>query len=123
MVLSDEQIKDLYSDPSFPGAFSGMANMRHFIEQVYNENISLNRLYRVIKTVPEYIYQLKAKKNYPVRSYQVDGFAQLIGKTLERYFKRRHVIIFRFLLSILLFRNRSRIHAKLSRISLFSSGS
>jgi hypothetical protein len=107
MPLTDEQIKDLYSDPSFPGAFSGMANMRHFIEQVYNENISLNRLYRVIKTVPEYIYQIRPKKKYPLRSYQVDGFAQLMGefKIFFRKILPRERLLNKKSLFILIFNN------------------
>lgn len=80
MVLSDEELKKLYTDPTFEGSFSGMSSMKHFIEQKFNECVSLNRLYKVMKELPEYVYQLRPKRKYNLRSYDVDGFGQLMGK-------------------------------------------
>ncbi len=80
MPLSDEDIKKLYVDKTFPGSFSGLATMRHFIEEIYNECIPLSKLYSLMKTVPEYIFQLKPIRKYPLRKYEVDGFGQLVGE-------------------------------------------
>jgi hypothetical protein len=81
MVLTDDFIKSLYLSPEFEGSFSGMSTMKHFIEEKYNECVSLNRLYKIMKTLPEYVYQMKPIRKYRLRSYEVDGFAQLLGKT------------------------------------------
>ena len=78
MVLTDDFIKQLYTDPDFEGSFSGIQRMRHFIEQKYQECISLNRLARIMNSLPEYMYQLKPIRKYNLRSYQVDGFGQLL---------------------------------------------
>ena len=85
MVLTDEDLKKLYVSKDFPGSFSGMSRMKHFIEQIYEECIPLSRLYRVMKELPQYIYQITPVRNYKLRSYEVDGFAQLLGKL--NYFK------------------------------------
>jgi len=80
MVLSDEDIKKLYVSKDFPGSFSGMATMKHFIQEIYEECIPMSRLYKVMKSLPEYVFQMKPIRKYKLRSYEVDGFGQLLGK-------------------------------------------
>lgn len=80
MVLIDEYIKKLYVSKDFPGSFSGMATMKHFIQEIYEECIPMSRLYKVMKSLPEYVFQMKPIRKYKLRSYEVDGFGQLLGK-------------------------------------------
>lgn len=82
MVLSDEDLKKLYVSKDFPGAFTGMATMKHFIQEIYEECIPMSRLYKVMKSLPEYVYQIRPIRKYKLRTYDVDGFAQLLGKLL-----------------------------------------
>ena len=77
-MLSDEDILKLYQDPNFPGSFSGVKNLRHFIKTDLNENVSEQRLYSVLKTLPNYIYQLKPIRKYPTRNYVSDSFGELM---------------------------------------------
>jgi len=86
MVLSDDDIQKLYLSRDFPGSFTGMATMKHFIEEIYNECIPLSRLYKIMKNLPEYVFQMKPIRKYKLRSYEVDGFAQLIGNEIFFFF-------------------------------------
>jgi len=44
----------------------------------YLQDVPKARIYKILKTIPNYIYQLKSPKRYPTRHYQVDSFAKLI---------------------------------------------
>jgi hypothetical protein len=79
-MLSDEDILKLYQDPTFGGSFSGVKNLKHFLKTDLNEDVSEQRLYNVLNTLPNYIYQLKPIRKFPTRNYVVDGFGQLMGK-------------------------------------------
>lgn len=81
-MLSDEDILKLYQDPTFPGSFSGVKNLKHFIKTDLNENITEQRLYNVLKTLPNYIYQLKPIRKFPVRNYVSESFGQLMEMDL-----------------------------------------
>jgi hypothetical protein len=94
MVLSDDDIQKLYLSRDFPGSFTGMATMKHFIEEIYNECIPLSRLYKIMKNLPEYVFQMKPIRKYKLRSYEVDGFAQLIGNEIFFFFFVMFVMLF-----------------------------
>lgn len=81
-MLSDEDILKLYQNPNFPGSFSGIKNLKHFIKTDLNEDVSEKRLYAVLKTLPNYIYQLKPIRKFPVRNYVVDSFGELMEMDL-----------------------------------------
>lgn len=77
--LSDQKILQLYQDPSFYGSFSGVKNFQHFLFTDYGYHISSDRLYNLLKTLPNYIYNLRPKRKFPTRSYQIDSFGKLMG--------------------------------------------
>lgn len=81
-MLSDEDILRLYQDPNFGGSFSGVKNLKHFMKTDLNENVSEQRLYNVLKTLPNYIYQLKPIRKFPVRNYVSDSFGELMEMDL-----------------------------------------
>jgi hypothetical protein len=82
-MLSDEFILEKYQDPTFSGSFSGVKNLKHFLKTDYNQDISEQRLYNVLKTLPNYIYQLRPKRKYPTRNYVSDSFGELMGKKIQ----------------------------------------
>lgn len=77
-MLSDEEILKLYQDPTFPGSFSGVKNLKHFIKTDLGETVTEQRLYNVLKTLPNYIYQLKPIRKFPVRNYVSESFGELM---------------------------------------------
>ena len=78
-MLSDEDILKLYQDTNFAGSFSGVKNLKHFIKTDFGEDISEQRLYNVLKTLPNYIYQLRPVRKFPTRNYVSDSFCELMG--------------------------------------------
>jgi len=44
----------------------------------YGEDVSSARIHRILSSIPNYIYQLKAPKRYPTRAYDVDSFGKLL---------------------------------------------
>ena len=77
-MLTDEDIIKLFRDPKFKGSFSGMKTFQIFLSTELNEDVSLQRLYNVIKTYPDYIYQLKPIRKFPTRNYVTDSFGELM---------------------------------------------
>jgi len=77
-MLTDQEIIRLWQDPSFGGSFSGVKNLKHFLFTDLGETVSEQRLYNVLKTVPNYIYQLKPIRKFPTRNYVSDSFGKLM---------------------------------------------
>ena len=76
-MLTDEEIKKLYTDKNFNGSFSGVRNLKLFLKTDYNEDVSSSRFYKILKEIPNYIYHLRPIRKFPTRSYQVDSFGKL----------------------------------------------
>lgn len=53
-MLSDEDILSLWQDPTFFGAFTGINTFRNAIFALKKEDISGERIRRLIRTIPEY---------------------------------------------------------------------
>lgn len=81
-MLSDEELLRLYQDKSFTGSYSGVSNFRHFIFTDFGELIPYNRIYKLLHTLPSYVYQLRSPRHFKTRSYQVDSFGKLMGKKI-----------------------------------------
>jgi hypothetical protein len=79
-MLTDNDILRLYQDTDFSGSFSGVKNLKHFIFTDFGQHISEARLYRILRTLPNYVYQIRPVRRYPTRNYQVDSFGKLMGK-------------------------------------------
>ena len=77
-MLTDEDLIKLFRNPEFGGSFSGMKNFQIFLKTDLNEDVSLQRLYNVIKNYPDYIYQLKPIRKFPTRNYVTDSFGELM---------------------------------------------
>jgi hypothetical protein len=60
------------------GAYSGVSNFSKFLKLDHNEDVPRARIYKILKTIPNYVYQLRAPRNYTTRSYQVDSFGKLL---------------------------------------------
>jgi hypothetical protein len=81
-MLSDEDITNLWQNPQFMGSFSGVGTMQHFLFTDYGEHISAKRIAEILKKIPNYIYQLRPRRNFPTRSYDVDSYGKLLEADL-----------------------------------------
>ena len=46
------------------------------------QSIPASRIYRVLKTIPNYVYQLRAPRHFPKRSYEIDGYLKYMETDL-----------------------------------------
>jgi hypothetical protein len=62
-MLSDEQILNLYKDIDFPGSWSGARTFQMFLKLNKNEYVTLHRIYKILKQIPQYNYISAKIKN------------------------------------------------------------
>jgi hypothetical protein len=60
-MLSDEQILNLYKDTVFPGSWSGARTFQMFLKLNKNEYVTLHRIYKILKQIPQYYISAKIK--------------------------------------------------------------
>jgi hypothetical protein len=60
-MLSDEQILNLYKDTDFPGSWSGARTFQMFLKLNKNEYVTLHRIYKILKQIPQYYISAKIK--------------------------------------------------------------
>ena len=77
IMLSDEEIIKLYRDPEFSGSFSGARSFQMFLKMDKNEDVSLKRIYSLLKQLPLYIMNQKRIRKFPRRKYIVTSFGQV----------------------------------------------
>jgi transposase InsO family protein len=77
-MLTDEEILKYYVDKNFPGSFASAKNLQWFLKAELNEKVPLSRIYKVLKSQPFFMYQLRRMKRFPRRRYDVKGFLELV---------------------------------------------
>jgi len=89
MSLSDSDLINLYQDESFPGSFAGGKVFQQFLKTEKNENIPLTRIYKVLKSLPHYMYTLKPIRKFPRRKYDVKGYLELVQCDLGQMYEKK----------------------------------
>lgn len=87
MTLSDTELVDLYQDETFPGSFAGARTFQQFLKTEKNENVPLSKIYKVLKSLPNYMYTLKPIRKYPRRKYDVKGYLELVQCDLGQMYE------------------------------------
>lgn len=80
--LSDSDILRLANDKNFAGSFSGVRTLQKMLYLEYHEKIPLQRLYNVMKKLPDYLMNLKPVRQFTRRHYQVYSFGELMEMDL-----------------------------------------
>jgi len=78
MRLSDEEIRALWSDPEFKGAYSAPSEFRRHLKQEKGKNVSLLRLSKIFKDTPEYTQHSALRSKFPRRPYVVNSYGEII---------------------------------------------
>jgi hypothetical protein len=86
MPLTDQELVDLYQDETFPGSFSGGVNFQQFLKTEKNENVPLPRIYKILKTLPNYMYTLRPLKKFPRRKFDVKSYLELCQSDLAEMY-------------------------------------
>jgi len=87
-MWTDEEIIEKYRDKNFGGSFSGARTFQTFLKTDYNLDISLNRLYSILKTLPFYVISQRPIRKFPRRPYSVAGYGSLLQCDLAVMFEK-----------------------------------
>ena len=85
-MLSDEKLLELYHKPDWPGSFSGVRVFKMFLKTDFNEDVSEKRIFNILKQDPNYLIHQRRQRKYPLRSYDVQAFGELVMLDLAYMF-------------------------------------
>lgn len=77
MVLSDEEILSYWRKPSFPGSYRGAKSFQIFLKTDLNEEVPLNRIYKLLKTDKIFILHQRPIRNIERRRFDVKFYGQV----------------------------------------------
>ena len=84
--VSDQEIKDLWHDPTFFGSFRGVSTFQKLLKTDLNINISQDRLYNILKEDQLFLIHQRPKRNFDRRKYDVHFYGQLVQIDLAYMF-------------------------------------
>ncbi len=101
-ILSEDDIKKLWKDTKFCGAFSGITNFQSCLEMEKGVRLSKNKLFSILRKDPDFLIESrKVRKRFPRRRLLVHGVGQVWQADLAIMYSYRRYI--GFLLCIDLF--------------------
>jgi len=76
--LTDAQIRNLWQDPEFDQAFTGLSTFRDALKTEKKFVISMAKLRDILNSSTMYLNSIRRKKKFPKRRSEVDGNRQLV---------------------------------------------
>lgn len=98
--MEDSEIKQLWQNEDFIGAYSGLKTFKALLFTTYGENIPLKRLKSILEDIPSYVARQRPPKKFPTRSYHVYGFCTLMQADLGVMFKFEDFYYFLLLIDV-----------------------
>ena len=77
-MVSDEEILQLWRDPTFAGSYRGVRTFQVLLKTDLNIDISENRLLQILKKDSIYLIHQRPKRKFNRRSYFVHFYGQLV---------------------------------------------
>lgn len=78
--ISDEEILKLYKDINFPASFRGILSVQRELKLMYNYDVSVKRLYSVLRREPIYLMHQRKYRKIIRRPYILHNYG---GKILS----------------------------------------
>ncbi len=95
MGKQEAKILELWRDPSFSGAFSGLANFQTCLEHEKNIHISRNNLLKILKKDRDYVLEMrKVPKKIKRRSMNTHGYGSTWQCDLGQLFEHNEFTSF-----------------------------
>lgn len=88
LMLTDEQLLNLYKDKTFPGAYSGIRAFQTFLKTQLNENISLQRIQQLLTKQPFYVVSQRPIRKFPRRKFDVGGYGFVLQADLAQLYEK-----------------------------------
>ena len=93
-MLSKEQIEQIrkwWTDPeNSSAAFSGLANFKQWLFLEKNINVSSHELWKIMRTVPEYVMNIRGRKRFRRRGMELYGSNELWMGDSAHMYKYKH---------------------------------
>ena len=86
-MVSDEKILELWRSPTFTGSYRGVRTFQILLKTDLDIDVSLKRLYQVLKTDPIFIIHQKPKRNFDRRSYDIKNYGELVQADIAYMFE------------------------------------
>jgi hypothetical protein len=87
MVLSDSEILSYWRNPEFSGSYRGAKTFQILLKTDLGEDVSINRIYKLMKTDKIFILHQKPIRNIERRPFDVKFYGQVCQSDLAFMFK------------------------------------
>jgi len=98
--LDDAEIKRLWQDEDFFGAFSGIQNFKAALFTTYGVKVSADRIKSILSDIPSYVARIKPRRRFPRRPYDVYGFGSLVQADLGVMYKFKGYFYFLLVIDV-----------------------
>jgi hypothetical protein len=87
MVLSDSEILSYWRNPEFSGSYRGAKTFQILLKTDLGEDVSINRIYKLMKTDKIFILHQRPIRNIERRPFDVKFYGQVCQSDLAFMFK------------------------------------
>ena len=87
MVLSDSEILSYWRNPEFSGSYRGAKTFQILLKTDLGEDVSINRIYKLLKTDKIFILHQRPIRNIERRPFDVKFYGQVCQSDLAFMFK------------------------------------
>jgi hypothetical protein len=87
MVLSDSELLSYWRNPEFSGSYRGAKTFQILLKTDLGEEVSINRIYKLLKTDKIFILHQRPIRNIERRPFDVKFYGQVCQSDLAFMFK------------------------------------
>ena len=87
MVLSDSELLSYWRNPEFSGSYRGAKTFQILLKTDLGEDVSINRIYKLMKTDKIFILHQRPIRNIERRPFDVKFYGQVCQSDLAFMFK------------------------------------
>jgi hypothetical protein len=87
MVLSDSELLSYWRNPEFSGSYRGAKTFQILLKTDLGEDVSINRIYKLLKTDKIFILHQRPIRNIERRPFDVKFYGQVCQSDLAFMFK------------------------------------
>ncbi len=100
MALTDTQILSYWRNPDFAGSYRGAKTFQIFLKTDLGEDVSINRIYKLLKTDKIFILHQRPIRNIERRRFDVKFYGQVCQSDLAFMFKHNDFNSFLLLIDV-----------------------
>jgi hypothetical protein len=86
-MVTDEQILELWRDPTFAGSYRGIKTFQILLKTDQNIDISQKRLYNILKKDSIFLIHTKPQRKIERRHYDLHNYGELVQADIAQMFE------------------------------------